>query len=84
MMGALRRLINHSVEKNNQEDIETLGKFSKNYLPILFNLYSTKPHGSDEEGQRQAAFETIKVNLIYNFFLNIKKKFFSTILKKCN
>ena len=72
-MASLRRLINHSVENKNQEDIQTLGKFSKNYLPILFNLYSTKPHGSDEEGQRHAAFETIKVNQFYKFvylFLN--------------
>lgn len=66
-MASLRRLINASLEKNNQEDIETLAKFSKNYLPILFNLYSTKPHGSDEEGQRLAAFETIKVSPISKF-----------------
>ncbi|XP_033220095.1 RRP12-like protein [Belonocnema kinseyi] len=77
VMGALRRLINHSVENNNKEDIETLGKFSKNYLPILFNLYSTKPHGSDEEGQRQAAFETIKL------YLSITSEdFLTTFFKK--
>ncbi|XP_043477342.1 RRP12-like protein isoform X1 [Leptopilina heterotoma] len=80
-MASLRRLITASVEKNNQEDIETLAKFAKNYLPILFNLYSTKPHGSDEEGQRIAAFETIKV------YLSITNKeyldiFFDTAMKK--
>ena len=68
-MASLRRLISRSVENNNQEDVDTLANFAKNYLPILFNLYSTKPHGSDEEGQRYAAFETIKVKPIFKCFI---------------
>lgn len=48
---------------HNSEDRDELSKFAKNYLPILFNLYTTKPHGTDEEGERLAAFETIKVML---------------------
>lgn len=62
VMSALRKLIQKSIENNNTEDIEVLSWFSKNYLPLLFNLYVTKPQGSDEEGQRLACFETIKVN----------------------
>jgi len=41
--------------------LKLLGKFAKNYLPILFNIYTTKPVGTDEEGQRLAALDTIKV-----------------------
>jgi hypothetical protein len=30
-------------------------------LPILFNLYTSKSKGTDKEGQRLAAYETVKV-----------------------
>lgn len=73
VMTALRRLIIHSQEgertPKKEEDLQELGRFAKNYLPILFNLYTNKSKGSEEEGQRLAAFETIKVNshaLIYS------------------
>lgn len=45
------------------EDLAEIARFDKNYLPILFNVYTTKPIGSDEEGQRLAALDTIKVYL---------------------
>lgn len=65
VMTALRRLIIHSQEgepsPKKEEDLRELGRFAKNYLPILFNLYTTKSNGSEEEGHRLAAFETIKV-----------------------
>ncbi|XP_034940350.1 RRP12-like protein [Chelonus insularis] len=63
VMASLRKLINKSVENDKKEDVEELARFAKNYLPLLFNLYTTKPNGSDEEGQRLAAFDTIKVYL---------------------
>lgn len=63
VMASLRKLITKSVESNNTADIAELAKFAKNYLPLLFNLYTTKPNGSDEEGQRLAAFDTLKVYL---------------------
>ncbi|XP_012287618.1 RRP12-like protein isoform X2 [Orussus abietinus] len=63
VMASLRKLITRSKEKNNTEDIAELSRFAKNYLPLLFNLYTMKPNGSDEEGQRLAAFDTIKVYL---------------------
>lgn len=62
-MASLRKLIASSTESGNSEDREELSRFAKNYLPLLFNLYTTKPNGSDEEGQRLAAFDTIKVYL---------------------
>lgn len=62
-MASLRRLIASAKESENQDDIAELARFDKNYLPILFNVYTTKPIGSDEEGQRLAALDTIKVYL---------------------
>lgn len=78
ILSTLRKLITHSLETDNKGDIATMGKYAKNYLPILFNIYMTKVTGSDEEGARLATLETIKVfyfftilciNLILFFFL---------------
>ncbi|KAK0081235.1 hypothetical protein PV325_012542 [Microctonus aethiopoides] len=63
VMASLRKLITRSVENDNKDDVNELAKFAKNYLPLLFNLYTIKPNGSDEEGQRLAAFDTIKIYL---------------------
>ena len=69
VMASLRKLIQRSVENNNQNNIEELSKYAKNYLPILFNLYTIKPQGSDEEGQRLACYETIKVTTQKNILI---------------
>lgn len=61
IMTSLRKLINHAKNSEDEGDLKELARFDKNYLPILFNVYSCKPIGSDEEGHRLAAFETIKV-----------------------
>lgn len=50
-----------AVEDDNKEDISELARFAKNYLPLFLNLYTTKPNGTDEEGQRFATFDTMKV-----------------------
>ncbi|XP_057657541.1 RRP12-like protein [Diorhabda carinulata] len=63
VMAALRKLISSAKNSNNEEDLQELSRFDKNYLPILFNVYTTKPIGTDEEGQRLAALETIKLYL---------------------
>ncbi|TGZ37069.1 RRP12-like protein [Temnothorax longispinosus] len=55
-MAALRKLI----VKAAADDRAELARFAKNYLPILFNLYTTRPSGTDEEGVRLAAYDTIK------------------------
>ncbi|GAB1867081.1 RRP12-like protein [Camponotus japonicus] len=60
IMAALRKLIGKATRDECVDDIAELARFAKNYLPILFNLYTTKPSGTDEEGQRLAAFDTIK------------------------
>jgi ribosomal RNA-processing protein 12 len=63
-MASLRKLIKKSIENCNQDDIEELAGFAKNYLPILFNLYTVKPKGSDEEGHRLSCLETIRVIIL--------------------
>jgi len=67
VMSALRKLITSSQEAANEDNVKEMARFAKNYLPILFNLYTTKPSGTDEEGQRLAAFETIKVLVCCSF-----------------
>ncbi|CAK1589953.1 unnamed protein product [Parnassius mnemosyne] len=61
IMQALRKLIACSVD--NEGDKNELGRFAKNYLPILLNIYMSPAKGSMAEGQRLAALETIQVYL---------------------
>lgn len=75
VMASLRKLIAVASEPGGEEDLAELARFDKNYLPILFNVYTTKTFGSEEEGHRLAALETIKVTLILLFF---QKKVIST------
>lgn len=63
VMSALRKLIGKATRDERVDDVAELARFAKNYLPIFFNLYTTKPNGTDEEGQRLAAFDTIKTYL---------------------
>jgi hypothetical protein len=61
VMTSLRRLITFSLDNSRDDDLKAMAKFSKNYLPLLFTIYTTPTKGSDEEGARLAAYETIKV-----------------------
>ncbi|XP_022831509.1 RRP12-like protein isoform X1 [Spodoptera litura] len=61
VMQALRKLITCSAD--NEEDKLELGRFAKNYLPILLNVYMSPAKGSYAEGHRLAALETIQVYL---------------------
>ncbi|KAJ8983810.1 hypothetical protein NQ317_008936 [Molorchus minor] len=63
VMASLRKLVACAKESENEDDLKELTRFDKNYLPILFNVYTTKPIGTDEEGQRLAALDTIKLYL---------------------
>ncbi|XP_075983543.1 RRP12-like protein [Anticarsia gemmatalis] len=60
VMQALRKLISCS---ESDDDKNELGRFAKNYLPILLNIYMSPAKGSSAEGQRLAALETIQVYL---------------------
>jgi len=61
ILTGLRNLINTSIEVEEQRN--ELAKYSKNFLPILFNLFTSKPAGSEEAGQRLASLETVKLFL---------------------
>lgn len=41
---------------------EALGKYAKNFLPRLFNIYTQKPNGTYEQDLRKKSLEVIKVN----------------------
>nr|XP_019560986.2 RRP12-like protein [Aedes albopictus] len=60
ILDGLKELIPHL---ETDADKAEVGKFAKNFLPRLFNIYTTKPKGSYENEVRQAAFETIKAFL---------------------
>jgi len=54
-----------------------LARYSKNFLPILFNLYTAVPAGAEEAGQRLASFETIKL-----YFMISDKDLVNTMFDK--
>ncbi|XP_065087189.1 RRP12-like protein [Ochlerotatus camptorhynchus] len=60
ILDGLKELIPHLETDAEKAEI---GKYSKNFLPRLFNIYTTKPKGSFENEVRQAAFDTIKAFL---------------------
>ncbi len=41
-------------------DRQEIGKYAKNYLPLLFNLYTTEKWNHSRDPVRQSIFETIK------------------------
>ncbi|XP_034828226.1 RRP12-like protein [Maniola hyperantus] len=61
IMLGLRKLV--ACSEDNLEDKSELARFAKNYVPILLNVYMSPAKGSDAEGQRLAALETIQVYL---------------------
>ncbi|KAI2657902.1 RRP12-like protein [Labeo rohita] len=58
---ALRTLINKSCET--EEEKEELKRFSKNFLPILFNVYSQQPKSGEMTSARMAVLDTVRVYL---------------------
>lgn len=40
-----------------------MGRFSKNFLPIFFNVYSQQPAAGEQGNYRMAVLDTIKVYL---------------------
>ncbi|XP_022619336.1 RRP12-like protein [Seriola dumerili] len=58
---ALRTIINKSC--STEEEKAEVGRFSKNFLPILFNVYSQQPAAGESGTYRMAILDTIKVYL---------------------
>nr|CAG4650713.1 EOG090X00E0 [Simocephalus serrulatus]SVE94060.1 EOG090X00E0 [Simocephalus serrulatus] len=57
VMAALRQLIIHS--KTDDKIRAEVSRYAKNYLPLLFNLFTTKATTDEEESQRESVFQTI-------------------------
>uniref|UniRef100_A0A182ISQ2 Uncharacterized protein n=1 Tax=Anopheles atroparvus TaxID=41427 RepID=A0A182ISQ2_ANOAO len=60
ILDGLKELITHLETDTDRDEV---GRFAKNFLPRLFNIYTTKPKGSFENETRQTAFETIQAFL---------------------
>ncbi|ELU03860.1 hypothetical protein CAPTEDRAFT_226490 [Capitella teleta] len=58
ILASIRKLVNQNLE--NEEHKKELSKFSKNFLPIFFNLYSADNGRGERDGTRLALLETIK------------------------
>ncbi|KAI4462006.1 putative nodulin-like protein [Holotrichia oblita] len=81
VMASLRKLISYAKETGDKDDLAEIARFDKNYLPILFNVYTSKPVRTDEEGQRLAALETIKIYLTITR-PELTKQLFTSALEK--
>lgn len=46
-----------------EDDKEEVGRFAKNFLPILFNIYSQEPTPGVASASRMAILDTIRVYL---------------------
>ncbi|XP_049455822.1 RRP12-like protein [Epinephelus fuscoguttatus] len=58
---ALRTIVNKSC--STVEEKAEVGRFSKNFLPILFNVYGQQPAAGESGTYRMAVLDTIKVYL---------------------
>ncbi|KAL7383773.1 hypothetical protein ABVT39_017167 [Epinephelus coioides] len=58
---ALRTIVNKSC--TTEEEKAEVGRFSKNFLPILFNVYGQQPAAGESGTYRMAVLDTIKVYL---------------------
>ncbi|CAF0825129.1 unnamed protein product [Rotaria sp. Silwood1] len=57
LLAGLRNLISKT---DNETDRQEVGKYAKNYLPLLFNLYTTEKWNHSRDPVRQSVYETIK------------------------
>ncbi|CAF4274825.1 unnamed protein product, partial [Rotaria sp. Silwood2] len=57
LLAGLRNLISKT---DNESDRQEVGKYAKNYLPLLFNLYTTEKWNVSRDPVRQSVYETIK------------------------
>ena len=78
ILTSLRHLVARNLENlENEENKVELARYSKSFLPILFDLYTTVPIGTEEAGQRLANLETIK-----QYFLISDTKLANTVFDR--
>nr|CAG4643695.1 EOG090X00E0 [Lepidurus arcticus] len=61
LMAGLRQLLLHTDQEVGAAT--EVARFAKNFIPLLFNMYAAVPSTGEEENQRRAAYETIKLYL---------------------
>ncbi|EYC28507.1 hypothetical protein Y032_0007g3262 [Ancylostoma ceylanicum] len=61
ILSALRRVVRFALQPDAPERIEVVGAYAKNFMPLLFNLYTTSNEDDiDDKGIKAAALETIR------------------------
>ncbi|KAL6734872.1 hypothetical protein Aduo_005366 [Ancylostoma duodenale] len=61
ILSALRRVVRFALQPDSPERIEVVGAYAKNFMPLLFNLYTTSNENDiDDKGIKAAALETIR------------------------
>ncbi|XP_054159649.1 RRP12-like protein [Oppia nitens] len=78
ILSAFRNL---SKNFDNELVLKELNRFSKNFLPILFNIYTNEQISNDEKNQRFSVYEIIQIffsisdnSLIINLYLKLSEK----------
>nr|SVE70243.1 EOG090X00E0 [Daphnia similis]SVE70867.1 EOG090X00E0 [Daphnia similis]SVE71498.1 EOG090X00E0 [Daphnia similis]SVE72131.1 EOG090X00E0 [Daphnia similis] len=79
VMAALRQLIIHS--KTGEKIRIEVSRYAKNFIPLLFNLFTTKSTTDEEESQRESVFQTVTyylqvadMELLHSLFDKAKEK----------
>nr|SVE90331.1 EOG090X00E0 [Daphnia sinensis] len=79
VMAALRQLIIHS--KTDEKIRIEVSRYAKNFIPLLFNLFTTKSTTDEEESQRESVFQTVTyylqvadIELLHSLFDKAKEK----------
>nr|SVE84079.1 EOG090X00E0 [Daphnia pulex] len=79
VMAALRQLIIHS--KTDDKIRVEVARYAKNYIPLLFNLFTTKSTTDEDESQRESVFQTTTyylqvadTELLHSLFDKAKEK----------
>jgi ribosomal RNA-processing protein 12 len=78
-MAALRQLIIHA--KTDDKVRAEIARYAKNYIPLLFNLFTTKSKTDLEESQRESVYQTViyylqvaDAQLLYSIFDKAQEK----------
>nr|SVE78053.1 EOG090X00E0 [Daphnia lumholtzi] len=79
VMAALRQLVIHS--KTDENIRVEVSRYAKNFIPLLFNLFTTKSTTDEEESQRESVFQTVTyylqvadIELLHSLFDKAKDK----------
>ena len=81
-MEALRNLLRYANSQESENAKKIMSKFSKNYLPILFNIYTAEDQ-NQQKGTDLAALETARVFLPF-LTKDLVETFIKSAIQKLN